>query len=70
MLARKNLNARKVLISKGLIDWYISPDKFVSMNNALKWKKQSKMLIIDKKCESQKKNVFDGNNIKFFCIKL
>ena len=55
MLAKKKLNAIEVLISKGLIDWYISPDKFVSMNNALKWKKQSKMLIIYKKCESQKK---------------
>ena len=55
MLARKKLNAIKVLISKGLIDWYISPDKFVSMNNALKWKKQSKMLIIDKKIWISKK---------------
>ena len=36
MLERDKLNTIKVLISKSLIDSYISHDKFVSVNNALR----------------------------------
>ena len=36
MLAKAKLNSIKVLISRALIDWYISHDKFVLVNNVLK----------------------------------
>ena len=37
MLLRKdNLNTNEVLISKGLIDSYISHDEFFSVNNVLR----------------------------------
>ena len=35
LLAKTQLNSIKVLISKALIDWYISHDEFVSVNNVL-----------------------------------
>ena len=48
MLAKTKLNNIDVLISKSLIDSYISHDKFVLINNALKnmmiWKK--KLIIL------------------------
>ena len=36
MLGKDKLNAIEVLISKALIDSYISHDKFVSVNNVLR----------------------------------
>ena len=36
MLGKDKLNTIEVLISKPLIDLYISHDKFVSVNNALR----------------------------------
>ena len=36
MLAKAKLNSIKVLLSKALIDWYISHDEFVLINNVLK----------------------------------
>ena len=37
MLAKSKLNNIEVLISKALIDSNISDDKFVLINNVLKW---------------------------------
>ena len=36
LVGKTKLDAIEVLISKALIDWYISHDKFVSVNNVLR----------------------------------
>ena len=36
MQRKSKLNTIEILISKVLIDWYISHDKFVSVNNVLR----------------------------------
>ena len=36
LLGKDKLNTIEVLISKDLIDWYISHDEFVSINNMLR----------------------------------
>ena len=36
LLARSKLNSTELVISKALINWNISHDEFVSMNNVLK----------------------------------
>ena len=36
LLAKTKLNSIEILIYEALIDWYISHDKFVSVNNVFK----------------------------------
>ena len=36
MLAKTKLNSIEILIYEALINWYISHDKFVSVNNVFK----------------------------------
>ena len=51
LLAKSKLNNIEVLISKALIDWNISHDEFVLINNVLKdmiGKKKSKIRMINK----------------------
>ena len=45
LLGKDKLNAIEVLISKALIDSYISNDKFFSANNVLKKYKEMKQEI-------------------------
>ena len=42
LLGKTTLNAVEVVISKALINWYISHDKFVSINNVLREYKEMK----------------------------
>ena len=45
LFGKDELNTNEVLISKALIDWYISPDEFVSLNKVLREQNEMKEKI-------------------------
>ena len=52
LLGKDQLNPIEVLISKALIDSYISPDEFVSVNNVLREYNEKKFCVIYKNTEN------------------
>ena len=65
MLAKSKLNSMEVLISKALIDSYISHDEFVSVNNVLK--KHYEMEEEIKEILKLLQNIIYKNNGNLFC---
>ena len=66
LLEKPKLNTIEVLISKSLIDSYISHDKFVSVNNVLRKTRKLSLIdyikIMDTYCASYIKNKANKNS--------
>ena len=65
MLAKSKLNSIEILISKALIDSYISHDEFVSVNNVLRKHYEMKEEI--KKILKLLRNIIYKNNGNLLC---